>query len=76
MSHYKINNTLYASILSAIVASLTFQIIGYFVVGYLDPFFIPALVIGAGIAFCIALVIGLPFTYIRRTKQNQENKRS
>ena len=40
MSHYKINNTLYASILSAIVASLTFQIIGYFVVGYLDPFFI------------------------------------
>ena len=64
--HAKIKKYLFASVLSAIVSSIIFQIIGYFVLGYLDPFFIIALITGAAVAFIIALLTGLPFSYSRK----------
>jgi membrane protein DedA with SNARE-associated domain len=64
--HAGIKKYIFASVLSAIVSSVLFQIIGYFVLGYVDPFFIIALFTGALASFLIALLTGIPFAVIRR----------
>jgi len=64
--HTKIKKYLLASVLSAIVSAVIFQIIGYFVLGYLDPFVIIALITGAMVSFVIALLTGLPFLNLRK----------
>jgi phage shock protein C len=64
--HYKIKLFFLSSILSAILASLLYQIIGFFVLGYLDPFFSKAFVNTLPISIFIALLVGIPFVYYRR----------
>jgi len=68
-AHAKIKKYLIASILSAVASSIAFQIIGYFVLGYLDPFFLIALVTAALVSFVIALLTGIPFCMIRNKKK-------
>lgn len=63
--HYRIRNILFASLLAAISASILFHLIGYFVLGYLDPFFLISLFTGAAIAFVISILIGIPLAYKR-----------
>jgi uncharacterized membrane protein YfcA len=72
--HYRIRNILFASLLSAVTASIIFQIIGYFVLGYLDPFFLISLFTGAGIAFAISIIIGIPFAYKRGAQTKLRGK--
>ena len=58
------------SILAAFISTAIFQVLGYLVVGYLDPFFLIALVSGLCISFIVSLIVGLPFLYFgkRRTR--------
>ena len=63
--HKRVKNFLLACILIAVSSSILYQVIGIFVLGYLDPFFYIALAGSAVIAFGIAVVAGLPFAYLR-----------
>jgi len=72
--HYRIRNILLASLLAAISASIIFHVIGYFVLGYLDPFFLISLFTGAGIAFIISILIGIPFAYKRGVQNKLRGK--
>lgn len=65
VAHYFIKKYLLALIISAIIATISFQIAVYIHVGYLDPFFIIALFIGGLIALGISAIIGIPFMKFR-----------
>jgi hypothetical protein len=56
---------LLACIVTSIITSLIFQIIGFFVIGYFDPFFLFALIGGALVSFIIAVIVGIPFAHGR-----------
>ena len=63
--HYKIERFLVSSLLAALVASILFQIVGFFVLGYLDPFFLIAFASTLALSFIISILVGLPFVYFR-----------
>ena len=71
--HFKVQNYLVASVLAAITASVVFQIIGYLVEGYLDPFFIVATILGGVVALIIALVVGIPVSWFRKKKERRSD---
>lgn len=73
ISHNKIRNYLIACIVSSLICSLTYQILGLFVVGGLDPFFLNVLVKSAMISFVFAVMVGIPF-YRKRLKEISKNK--
>jgi hypothetical protein len=54
-----------ACFLSAFVATLLFQIAAFLRLGYLDSFFLIAVVVGGSISFVIALVVGAVFRKFR-----------
>ncbi len=64
--HYKLRKFFLSSILAAFSASLLFQIIGFFVLGYLDPFFLIAFVSTLLISFFVSMLVGMPFLYYRK----------
>ena len=51
---------------SAITSAVFFQVCNYIKLGYLDPFFIIALLTTFIMAFLIALIISIPFKIWRR----------
>ena len=57
-AHRILRAKLFASLLAAISSAVTFQIVGYFAVGYLDPFAPVALVTATIIALAIAIAVG------------------
>ncbi len=59
--HKIIRNYTLACFVSGIISLVFFHIIGIFVVGHLDPFFLIASLKIAIITFAIALVVGIPF---------------
>ena len=65
--HWLIRSYIIASFGAAIVADIVFQVAAYLHIGYLDPFFVIALVTGGGIALGIAIVVGIPFAIFRLT---------
>jgi len=71
--HSKFRNLLMSSILSALTASILFQVIGFFVLGYLDPFFGIAFLNTLIISFIISILVGVPFAY-RRKKAKTNNR--
>ena len=64
--HKKVKNYLLACVFSSIISSVLYQIIGIFVVGYLDPFFLIAFVVSLVVAFAISAIAGVPIAYRRR----------
>ncbi len=64
--HFLIKSKVAASFISAIIAAIAFQILNYFIVGYLDPFFIVAIIITGLIGFLVSFLIGLAFSYRRK----------
>lgn len=56
--HFLKNSLLLASFLSAVMAAILFQLIGYFVQGYLDPFAIIAFFVSFTVNFFISIAIG------------------
>jgi len=64
LSHKYLNKKHYGSfavacLIAGVSTSVVFQILGYFVLGYLDPFFIIAFVVGAFLAAGIAVPVGI-----------------
>ena len=55
-----------ASIASALMAAVAFQVAAYVHLGHLDPFFPIAVVASLVAAFVIALLVGLPFRARRK----------
>ena len=59
LSEKKPEHFLTACLISGIISSIIFQILGLLVLGYLDPFFFIAFVVGALISTGIALLVGI-----------------
>lgn len=57
---------LLAAVISATLSTVVFQVIGYLIMGYLDPFFLIALILGWIVAFIVGLLVGLPFLIKQR----------
>jgi len=72
--HYFSRAYLPASLVSAVLASGLFQVVGYFHTGYLDPFFAIAFTIGTAAAFFISLVIGYLFKKRRERAGEQPGR--
>ena len=66
ISHALIKKISSAILLAAISTALIFQLVVYFLAGYLDPSFPVALITTFLMAFLIALIIGVPFKIWRR----------
>lgn len=56
------------AILAATISTVLFQVFGYFIMGYLDPFFLIALIVGWLVSFPVCLVVGLLFLKRERGK--------
>lgn len=67
--HWRMRRFIIASLLAAFLAAVAFQIVGYFVLGYLDPFVLIALVVSMVLAFAIAVVVGLLLRLARRERK-------
>ena len=67
--HWRIKKYLLASLAAAVSSTILFQIINFLHLGYLDPFFLIATFFGGGIAWGVALIIGIPFLIKRRAKE-------
>ncbi len=61
LSHFLIKNYKKAIIVSSISSAVLFQVAVYIQLGYLDPFFMIAMVITGVITALISAVIGIPF---------------
>lgn len=73
--HRKLKKFVWACLLSSTIISGTYQVIGIFVIGYLDPFFMIAFINTTAIAFIIAIIVGIPFAYMRRKENNEETEK-
>jgi hypothetical protein len=72
--NYRLKNLLLSATLSAILVSILFQVIGFLVLGYLDPFFFIAFVNTLIISFIISILVGVPFVFLRKkAKTNRGN---
>jgi hypothetical protein len=60
--------------ISGVVSPALFQVFAYLHAGYLDPFFIIAFIVTAGIALAIASAIGALFVRYRATRSNRERR--
>ena len=73
ISHVLIKKISSAILWAATSTALIFQLVMYFLAGYLDPSFPVVLITSFLIAFFIALVIGVPFKIWRRDiNKNQD----
>lgn len=70
--HRKVKNYILACILAALISSISYQLIGYFVLGYLDPFFLIALATSIGVAFLLAMLTGIPVVYNRKKIEREK----
>lgn len=69
--HCIIRHDVMASLCVAVLASIGFQFAVYQHLGYLDSFFIIALVTGSAVAFVMAAIVGVPFMIVRRKRKNK-----
>ena len=64
--HLAIRRFLIASAAAAVIATILFQFFAYLQLGYLDKFFLIAVMFGGARSFIIAIVVGVPFWLWRR----------
>jgi hypothetical protein len=74
LTHKKVKQIIIACVVSSIISSVTYQILGIIVVGYLDPFIILAFLNSLGVSFTIAVIVGIPFIYARSKARKKLNK--
>lgn len=72
VAHFTIRRWFLASVASGLAFTILIQIGNYAFLGYLDPFFIIAIVIGALVGFAVATVIGIPFLILRSRQTSDE----
>ena len=53
--------TILLAMLSAVIATIIFQVVNCIIVGYLDPFFLMVFIIGLVLSFTISLIVGFLF---------------
>ncbi len=66
---------LVSAILAGFISSILYQAFIYFVMGYLHPFLLMALVLGFVWSFVISLIVGLPFLYFRKEQRKSDKVR-
>jgi len=66
LCHYYIRFYFIASIVAALLATLILQIVFYIELGYLSEFYQIAMITSGGMAFIVALLVGIPFKRKRR----------
>jgi hypothetical protein len=59
--HFRVRDYVKASLISAALTSLLFQVVIYFDVGHIDPFVLISLVTGFVAALVVSMVVGLLF---------------
>ena len=73
VTHLLIKDYLKASLTATLIAVVLFQIAVYIDLGYLDAFFIIAMITTGIGALIISLLIGIPFNIYRKKKVHSEN---
>jgi hypothetical protein len=63
--HSVIRSFMGATIVSAFISTVLYQLAGFVVLGYLDPFFLIAIVVGAFYALLISIPVGFVTRSIR-----------
>jgi len=71
-SHWRIQSYWLATIVSTVVSAILFQVIAYIDLGYLDPFFIMAMITSSAAAFTISAFIGAFFTKHRHKRKEAQ----
>jgi hypothetical protein len=75
--HIKYNNVLAQCVIASLLTLLVYQIIGIMIFGYLDLFAVFALIIGAGFAFVLSMLVRVVMSLIMRKSlsdgDNQNN---
>jgi hypothetical protein len=70
-AHLAIQRWFVASVVSGLAFTILAQILSFTSLGYLDPFFIITLVVGALLGFAVANVVAIPFLLVRRHRTPQ-----
>ncbi len=73
--HTFIRRIMLATVVSATIATILFQVLAYLHAGYLDPFFLIAVVVGWCWDCLIAFVIGIPFWLVRKPRSRGHCRR-
>ena len=66
ITHWRVRSFWLACLVSAAASSVVFNVLATIRQGYLDKFFLVALIFGGFYAFIISAVVGLPFALFRR----------
>jgi membrane protein implicated in regulation of membrane protease activity len=74
LMHKKVKQIILACVVSSIISSVIYQILGVIVVGYLDPFIIPAFLNSLTVSFIVAVIVSIPFAYTRFKAEKRLNK--
>ena len=68
LAHWRMQRFWLATVAAAVSAVLLFQVFAFAQLGYLDPFFLIALVVSFVPCLIIAALVGLAFAYSRRAR--------
>jgi hypothetical protein len=74
LMHKKVKPIFLACVVSSIISSVIYQALGFVVIGYLDPFIIPAFLKSLAVSFVIAVIVSIQFAYTRFKVEKKMNK--
>ncbi|MFO7784545.1 MAG: hypothetical protein R6V25_07930 [Desulfatiglandales bacterium] len=72
ISHKNIGNFLIACLVSSFICSITYQLIGFFIIGGFDPFLSEVLMKTTMMSFLFAVIVGIPFHHRRLQKISKD----
>ena len=73
--HIMVKRYVYAILGATLTTVIIFQTANYIHLGYLDPFFVIAMVVSGIGAFIISSIVGAPLITIRRKQHDKSRKR-
>ena len=71
LMHTFIRRFLVACLASTVIATFLFQVFAYWKLGYLDPFFLVALITSGIFSLVISAIVGSAFALYRRAKSTR-----
>jgi len=72
--HVKRINTIQSVFIASLVTSVVYQLIGIVVLGYVDPFAVFALIIGAGFACVISMIVKIVMSLVMKKSPDNGEK--
>lgn len=69
--HYLLKKYVVALLGATFTTTVLFQVANYLHLGYLDPFFIIAMISSGAVALAISALVGMPFVIFRRKSEIQ-----